>query len=123
MSREYKNLSFFRDNEIQLSSTRSTRYQPLKLSKQHLVSPRQALSFRNLYESDYKPYYGELDVVGLVVHLEEGPGSFETVYLSNEESIIIGICFWGGLKVNIYKFINIYYKMYFKYLRCKFKFI
>lgn len=79
---------------------RSTRYLPLKMV--NLITPRQALSFRNLYDSDYKPYCGELDVVGLVVHLEEGPGSFETVYLSNEESIIIGVCFWGGLKVNIY---------------------
>jgi hypothetical protein len=59
-------------------------------------------SFSEVTCTDFRPPFGELDVVGMVAYigsaLQENSG-FQTVYLADTDFNVLGLAFWGGVKV------------------------
>jgi len=93
-------------SELQLSATRTTRYEELPSDpdvKRVVYMPRQAGSFDELRCGSLQSF-SEVDVVGVVVFcspvstLSSPSSSMQTVYLSDEDSNLVAIKFWGGLK-------------------------
>ncbi|XP_071500619.1 uncharacterized protein [Diadema antillarum] len=89
---------------VQLASTRATRYEELPSGShllQKIYTPRAAASLQWLERGYWQAVYGELDVVGLVVSVEEAKpvGSHgHIVYLADEDGCLMAIKFWAGLK-------------------------
>ncbi|XP_072171447.1 uncharacterized protein [Diadema setosum] len=89
---------------VQLASTRATRYEELPLGShllQKIYTPRAAASLQWLERGYWQAAYGELDVVGLVVSVEEAKpigAHGHIVYLSDEDGCLMAIKFWAGLK-------------------------
>lgn len=96
-------------SELQLSASRSTRYEALRSDRdvlRDIYLPRQTCSFHDLRHRGLSLQYSEVDIVGLVVFCSPPLSSFsssssslQTVYLSDEENNLVAVKFWGGLKV------------------------
>ncbi|XP_074621370.1 uncharacterized protein LOC141879914 isoform X2 [Acropora palmata] len=95
-------------SELQLSASRSTRYEALRSDRDVLRDsylPRQTCSFHDLRHRGLSLQYSEVDIVGLVVFcsplssFSSSSSSLQTVYLSDEENNLVAVKFWGGLKV------------------------
>lgn len=53
-------------------------------------------------KTDFRPPFGELDIVGMVAYIGSslpGNSGFQTVYLADTDFNILGLAFWGGVKV------------------------
>lgn len=64
--------------QVVLTATRTTRYQPLSAGDNFLdllYEPREPALFSD-FNADFKPQYGDVDVVGLIVHIS-GVSHFE----------------------------------------------
>nr|XP_006822251.1 PREDICTED: breast cancer type 2 susceptibility protein-like [Saccoglossus kowalevskii] len=88
--------SKYRGSEIQLSSTRSSRYHPLPLENEvPMYLPRKILNLGDVY---FQPMYGEVDIVGLVVFVSELAGGLQSVVVSDEKRNQFIIKFWNGVQ-------------------------
>ncbi|XP_068719868.1 breast cancer type 2 susceptibility protein-like isoform X2 [Montipora capricornis] len=93
--------------ELQLSATRTTRYEALPSDPDGLRSSyllRQVCSFDELRCRGSSPHSLEVDMVGLVVFCSplsstfSSSSSVQTVYLSDEKNNVVAVKFWGGLQ-------------------------
>ncbi|XP_071846673.1 uncharacterized protein [Apostichopus japonicus] len=84
-----------------LSSTRSTRY--MERSNQENVlekiyHARQVTSLSDLTNGCHQSVYGEVDVVGLVVSVQNDRGHSQKVYISDHTGNFVEIRVWNGLR-------------------------
>ncbi|KAJ1525137.1 hypothetical protein ONE63_009973 [Megalurothrips usitatus] len=93
-----------RCGDLQLSASRSTRYQAdtssdIKSDLLRTVSPLSALASPGIV-----PRFGELDIVGFVIKVGPAPQTsentshFQTAYVCDGHHNIVGLSFWDGLK-------------------------
>ncbi|XP_078684329.1 uncharacterized protein LOC144917871 [Branchiostoma floridae x Branchiostoma belcheri] len=88
--------------QVQLASTRTTRYQdlPVKPDTLEVYTPRKLATFDELCASDFSPTCGEVDVVGVVVYITGQSGNssgVQTVFLADAEGNLCSVKFWGGV--------------------------
>ncbi|XP_066287790.1 breast cancer type 2 susceptibility protein homolog [Branchiostoma lanceolatum] len=98
-------------NQVQLASTRTTRYQDLPVKPDTLAevySPRKLATFDELCASDFSPVCGEVDIVGVVVYItglstagnriaSPNNSGVQTVYLADADKNLCCVKFWGGV--------------------------
>ncbi|XP_071786452.1 uncharacterized protein [Asterias amurensis] len=97
-------------NNVQLASTRGTRYQAIALATSHPVDEapylqRESLRLPDTLRPGFNPAYGEVDVVGVVVLIQgagnsTGKSTSQTVYLCDAQANFIALRFWGGLQAH-----------------------
>ncbi|CAH1268296.1 BRCA2 [Branchiostoma lanceolatum] len=91
-------------NQVQLASTRTTRYQELPVKPGTLAevySPRKLATFDELCASDFSPVCGEVDILGVVVYITgqstAGNSGVQTVFLADADQNLCCVKFWGGV--------------------------
>jgi hypothetical protein len=60
------------------------------------------MSLSEITSTDFCPPFGEVDVVGMVSYIgpaPQGNSGFQTVYLVDTDFNVMGLAFWGGVKV------------------------
>ncbi|KAI8495312.1 Breast cancer 2, early onset [Branchiostoma belcheri] len=93
-------------NQVQLASTRTTRYQDLPVKPdtlEEVYTPRKLATFDELCASDFSPTCGEVDVVGVVVYITGQSGTssgVQTVFLADAEGNLCSVKFWGGVSAH-----------------------
>lgn len=76
-------------------------YQP---SSRHTCNfhERRVTSLSEVTSIDFCPPFGEIDIVGMVVYIgaaPQGNSGFQSVYLTDADFNVLGLAFWGGVKV------------------------
>jgi hypothetical protein len=90
-----------RNGDLKLSARRQTVYQLASCSNGNFHE-RRVTSFSEVTNIDFRPPFRELDVVGVVVYIgpaPQGNSGFQTVYLADTDMNVLGLAFWGGVKV------------------------
>ncbi|XP_019647132.1 PREDICTED: uncharacterized protein LOC109487565 [Branchiostoma belcheri] len=93
-------------NQVQLASTRTTRYQDLPVKPdtlEEVYTPRKLATFEELCASDFSPTCGEVDVVGVVVYITGQSGNssgVQTVFLADADGNLCSVKFWGGVSAH-----------------------
>nr|CAD7410148.1 unnamed protein product [Timema cristinae] len=78
--------------ELQLTTSRQTKYEPLQ---QKVSYPERAVvGLKQLANKDFNPTFGEIDVVGVVV-CNDNP---QTVFLADADHSLLAVTFWGSAK-------------------------
>jgi hypothetical protein len=94
-------LHVVRNGDLKLSAGRQTVYQPSSCRK-HAFHERRVMSLNEVTNIDFHPPFGEFDVVGMVAYIGSAPqgnSGFQTVYLADTDLNVLGLAFWGGVKV------------------------
>ncbi|XP_078603225.1 uncharacterized protein LOC144877195 [Branchiostoma floridae x Branchiostoma japonicum] len=92
-------------NQVQLASTRTTRYQDLPVKPDTMAeayAPRKLATFDELCASDFSPACGEVDIVGVVVYItgqsaNGNSSGVQTVFLADADQNLCCVKFWGGV--------------------------
>lgn len=90
-----------RNGDLKLSAGRQTIYQLASCCKRDFHE-RRVTSLIEVRNTDFHPPFGELDVVGMVSYIGSAPQGnvgFQTVYLADTDLNVLGLGFWGGVKV------------------------
>jgi hypothetical protein len=90
-----------RNGNLNLSARRQTVYKLASCCK-HNFQERRVFSLSQVTNIDFRPPFGELDVVGMVAYIgstPQGNSGFQTVYLADSDLNVLGLAFWGGVKV------------------------
>ncbi|KAJ9574867.1 hypothetical protein L9F63_007962 [Diploptera punctata] len=85
---------------LELSAGRQTSFKPVARGECDLYR-RTVTRLSETMSSDFQPPFGELDAVGMVVYVTPPPqanSGFQTVYLADSDTSILGVAFWGGIK-------------------------
>lgn len=94
-------IDIFRDRVLQLSNTKATRYKESSAFNENHKFARTLTAMGELTGGQTFPTFGELDVVGVVIHVREPdkPWGVTNVYLSDLDNNFLMITFWTSLKV------------------------
>ncbi|XP_049786303.1 breast cancer type 2 susceptibility protein-like [Schistocerca cancellata] len=87
-----------RNGDLQLSACRQSRYQPQTSHLPEDFPARYATPLSQVSSGNLHATFGEMDCVGVVVHVAPLSGNYQTVYLADADMDIVGISFWNGLK-------------------------
>ncbi|XP_049827738.1 breast cancer type 2 susceptibility protein homolog [Schistocerca gregaria] len=87
-----------RNGDLQLSACRQSRYQPQPSHLPEDFPARYATPLSQVSSGNLHAPFGEMDCVGVVVHVAPLSGNYQTVYLADADMDIVGISFWNGLK-------------------------
>ncbi|XP_049813467.1 breast cancer type 2 susceptibility protein-like [Schistocerca nitens] len=87
-----------RNGDLQLSACRQSRYQPQPSHLPEDFPARYATPLSQVSSGNLHASFGEMDCVGVVVHVAPLSGNYQTVYLADADMDIVGISFWNGLK-------------------------
>ncbi|XP_075228462.1 uncharacterized protein LOC142328580 [Lycorma delicatula] len=83
-----------RNGELQLNAGCQVKYSV----KSHSDAVRRNVSPLSLLNDvTFKPQFMELDVVGIVIHIET-LSSLQTAYITDSSKYLLGISFWGSIK-------------------------
>ena len=88
---------------MQLSAGRQTVYKPVVNHHSNFYR-RTVTCLSEAMNSDFQPPFGEIDIVGMVIYLSpslKGNSGFQTVYIADSDLNLLGVAFWGGIKVSI----------------------
>ena len=122
----FQNRSFLNDDTYALSASNSTSFIPEKSSMKNNVSqifvPRVC---NKVFSSAYcTPNFGEYDLIGIVVRVNDADSSSPTVFICDELSNIAVILFCGSLNnLALDKIIDIKSVLFFKNLRLNKRFV
>ena len=86
-----------RDGAVNLKSTKQTKFKLIDKKDDYEFCDRKIESIEDILEDDFEPKFKEVDVLGVVIHIDNLSRGFQAIHVCDAMFNVVSVQFWGGI--------------------------